>query len=105
LPSAISTAGVLWLTPKFLSRALTSKEGADALAMIAKGQNNPKYFGAVSAKIAEQLNKSGVIDSEYINEIERKIRLPQGNVAPTQATTGGASPEGINWDAYIEQAK
>lgn len=105
LPSAISTAGVLWLTPKFLSRALTSKEGADALAMIAKGQNNPKYFAAVAAKVADQLNKSGVIDSEYINEIERKIRLPQGNVAPSQAPTGGASPEGINWDAYIEQAK
>lgn len=105
LPSAISTAGVLWLTPKFVSRALTSKEGADALAMIARGQNNPKYFGAVSAKIADQLNKSGVIDSEYISEIERKIKLPQSNVAPTQAPTGGVSPEGINWDAYIEQAK
>jgi len=105
LPSAISTAGVLWLTPKFISRALTSKEGADALAMIAKGQNNPKYFGAMSAKIADQLNKSGVIDSEYISEIERKIKLPPSNVAPTQAPTGGVSPEGINWDAYIEQAK
>jgi hypothetical protein len=105
LPSAISTAGVLWLTPKFVSRALTSKEGADALAMIAKGQNNPKYFGAVSGKIADQLNKSGVIDSEYISEIERKIKLPPSNVAPTQAPTGGISPEGINWDAYIEQAK
>lgn len=105
LPSAISTAGVLWLTPKFISRALTSKEGADALAMIAKGQNNPKYFGAMSAKIADQLNKSGVIDSEYISEIERKIKLPPSNVAPTQAPTKGVSPEGINWDAYIEQAK
>ena len=105
LPSAISTAGVLWLTPKFISRALTSKEGADALAMIAKGQNNPKYFGAMSAKIADQLNKSGVIDSEYISEIERKIKLPPSNVAPTQAPTGGVSPEGINWDTYIEQAK
>jgi hypothetical protein len=105
LPSAISTAGVLWITPKFISRALTSKEGADALAMIAKGQNNPKYFGAMSAKIADQLNKSGVIDSEYISEIERKIKLPQSNVAPTQAPTGGVSPEGINWDAYIQQAK
>jgi hypothetical protein len=103
--SAVSTAGVLWVTPKFISRALTSKEGADALAMIAKGQNNPKYFGAMSAKIADQLNKSGVIDSEYISEIERKIKLPQSNVAPTQAPTGGVSPEGINWDAYIEQAK
>lgn len=105
LQSAISTAGVLWLTPKFISRALTSKEGADALAMIAKGQNNPKYFGAMSAKIADQLNKSGVIDSEYISEIERKIKLPPSNVAPTQAPTGGVSSEGINWDAYIEQAK
>jgi len=105
LPSIISTAGVLWVTPKFISRALTSKEGADALAMIAKGQNNPKYFGAVSGKIADQLNKSGVIDSEYISEIERKIKLPQSNVAPTQAPTGGVSSEGINWDAYIEQAK
>ena len=105
LPSAISTAGVLWLTPKFVSRALTSKEGADALAMISKGQNNPRYFGAMSAKIADQLNKSGVIDSEYISEIERKIKLPQSNVAPTQAPIGGVSPEGINWDAYIEQAK
>jgi hypothetical protein len=103
--SAVSTAGVLWVTPKFISRALTSKEGADALAMIAKGQNNPKYFGAMSAKIADQLNKSGVIDSEYISEIERKIKLPPSNVAPTQAPTGGVSPEGINWDAYIEQAK
>jgi hypothetical protein len=105
LQSAVSTAGVLWVTPKFISRALTSKEGSDALAMIAKGQNNPKYFGAMSAKIAAQLNKSGIIDSEYISEIERKIKLPQSNVAPTQEPTGGVSPEGINWDAYIEQAK
>lgn len=71
LPSAISSFGVLYLTPKMVSRALTNKEGIDALAMLAKAQTNPKYAGAVATKLADSLNRSGILDEEYANDVNK----------------------------------
>ena len=69
LPTAISSFGVLYLTPKMMSRALTNKDGIDALAMLAKSQTNPKYAGAVATKLADSLNRSGILDEQYANEV------------------------------------
>jgi hypothetical protein len=69
----IGTLGALYLTPKLLSRALTSKSEMDMLAMLSKAQDNPKYAGAMGAKIANMLNKSGIIDSEYLNSVNQMI--------------------------------
>jgi hypothetical protein len=69
----IGSLGALYLTPKLMARALTNKEGIDALAMLSKAQNNPKYAGAAGAKIANMLNKSGIIDNEYLTEVNQLI--------------------------------
>lgn len=73
LVPSIAALGALYLTPKIMARALTNKEGIDALAMLSKAQNNPKYAGAAGAKIANMLNKSGIIDNEYLTEINQLI--------------------------------
>ena len=64
LPQELAGLSFLYFTPKVLARAMTSKEGMDALAGLAKAQSNPKYAGAAGAKIAKQLNDSGIIDFE-----------------------------------------
>ena len=86
----IATLGALYLTPKLLSRALTNKAEMDALAMLAKAQGNPKFAGAAGAKIANMLNKSGIIDSDYLNEVNAKI---YGKQAPEQQPM----PSAIDW--------
>jgi len=94
LPESIATIGALYLTPKFISKALTNKDAMDALAMISKGQKNPKYMGAVSGKIADMLNKSGIIDNEYLNEVN------QFTTGKSQAYQPSSQPSvaPINWD-------
>lgn len=92
----LGTFGALYLTPKLLSRALTSKTEMDTLAMLAKAQSNPKYAGAMGAKIANMLNKSGIIDSEYLTEVNTMI---YGKQAPQPAM----SPSSIDWS--VEPAK
>lgn len=92
----LGTLGALYLTPKLLSRALTSKTEMDTLAMLAKAQSNPKYAGAMGAKIANMLNKSGIIDSEYLTEVNTMI---YGKQAPQPAM----SPSSIDWS--VEPAK
>ena len=86
--SAALSAGVLYVTPKLLARSLTSKQGMDTLAMITKAQNNPKFAGAASTKIADMLNKSGIIDSEYLKATDA---LFYGSQQPTEAPTGAPS--------------
>ena len=73
LVPSLAALGALYLTPKIMARALTNKEGIDALAMLSKAQNNPKYAGAAGAKIANMLNKSGIIDNEYLTEVNQLI--------------------------------
>lgn len=85
LPS-VAALGALYLTPKIIARSLTNKQGMDALAMLSKAQNNPTYAGAAGAKIANMLNKSGIIDSEYLTEVNQMIfgkQEQQPNVSPS----------------------
>jgi hypothetical protein len=86
----IGSLGALYLTPKLMARALTSKAEMDALAMLAKAQNNPKYAGAAGAKIANMLNKSGIIDNEYLTEVNQMIYGKQEQQPVV-------SPKGIDW--------
>lgn len=86
----IGNLGALYLTPRLIARSLTSKAEMDALAMLAKAQNNPKYAGAVGAKIANMLNKSGIIDNEYLTEVNQMIYGKQEQQPVV-------SPKGIDW--------
>jgi hypothetical protein len=97
--SSLTSAGVLFLTPNLMSKALTNKNAMDALAMLSKAQKNPKYAGAVSAKIADALNKSGIIDSEYLTEINQLMSIPREGQA--QQPTEPQKPI-IDLDAYIK---
>jgi hypothetical protein len=87
LPEAISTAGVLILTPRFIAKAMTSKPAMDALADIAKVQANPKLAGALSAKIANNLNESGIIDNDYLTEINNKLKQKETQPTGEETTT------------------
>jgi hypothetical protein len=86
----IGSLTALYLTPKLMARALTSKADMDALAMLAKAQNNPKYAGAAGAKIANMLNKSGIIDNEYLTEVNQMIYGKQEQQPVV-------SPSSIDW--------
>lgn len=97
--SSLTSAGVLFLTPNLMSKALTNKNAMDALAMLSKAQKNPKYAGAVSAKIADALNKSGIIDSEYLTELNQLMSLPREGQATQQAEPQKPI---IDLDAYIK---
>lgn len=86
----IGSLGALYITPKLMARALTSKSEMNALAMLAKAQSNPKYAGAMGAKIANMLNKSGIIDNDYLTEVNQMIYGQQEQQPPT-------SPSSIDW--------
>jgi hypothetical protein len=86
----LASLGALYITPKMMARALTSKSEMDALAMLAKAQNNPKYAGAMGAKIANMLNKSGIIDNEYLNSVNTMIYGKQDQQKST-------APAPIDW--------
>lgn len=92
----IGSLGALYLTPKLMARALTSKTDIDALAMLSKAQNNPKYAGAAGAKIANMLNKSGIIDNEYLTEVNQMIYGKQEQ-QPVM------SPSSIDWSVEPTQ--
>lgn len=97
--SSLTSAGVLFLTPNLMSKALTNKNAMDALAMLSKAQKNPKYAGAVSAKIADALNKSGIIDSEYLTELNQLMSIPREGQVTQQAEPQKPI---IDLDAYIK---
>jgi len=92
----IGSLGALYITPKLMARALTSKTEMNALAMLAKAQNNPKYAGAAGAKIANMLNKSGIIDNEYLTEVNQMIYGKQEQ-QPVM------SPSSIDWSVEPQQ--
>jgi len=98
LPSILSSVGVLYLTPKMMGKALTNKNSMDALAMLAKAQANPKYAGAAAAKIADMFNKSGIIDSEYLTELNQMMTIQRPQTLTQQQR---ANPI-IDLDAYIK---
>ena len=91
----IGSLGALYLTPKLIARSLTSKTEMDALAMLAKAQSNPKYAGAMGAKIANMLNKSGIIDNEYLTEVNQMIygKQEQQPVMPPSSIDWSVEPQ------------
>jgi hypothetical protein len=92
----IGSLGALYITPKLMAKALTSKTEMNALAMLAKAQSNPKYAGAMGAKIANMLNKSGIIDNEYLTEVNQMIYGKQEQ-QPVM------SPSSIDWSVEPQQ--
>lgn len=81
------SGGALFLTPKLISKALTNPKAMSALAGLAETQKNPAKYGGVAGKFVDQLNKSGIIDSEYLNEVNTMIhgkpaQQEQQQVAP-----------------------
>lgn len=95
LPAAALTAGAFLLTPRFLARAATNKEAVNALAGLAKGAKDPAFGGAAASKFIDQLNKSGVIDIEYINEVDAIFGNGRQEAAPQ-------TEQQINWDGAVQ---
>jgi hypothetical protein len=91
LPEAVTTAGVLLLTPRFIAKAMTNKQAMNALADIGKVQANPKLAGALTTKIFDNLNESGIIDNEYITEVNNKLKGTQQPAEEQQAQPQGTS--------------
>lgn len=100
LPEATMAAGVLLLTPRMIAKAMTSKAGQDALSDIAKAQSNPKLMGALSAKIVDNFNKAGIIDNQYLTDINSMLN-PQG--AEQQAPAPVEVPGGANFMDYLNK--
>jgi len=92
LPEAAFTAGALILTPAILAKAATNKNTADALANLSKYREGTKISGAVAAKLADQLSKSGIISPEYTASIDSIFN------APAAAGPSQQAPATINWD-------
>lgn len=73
-PTQLAISGTaLVLTPRIMAKALTNPQAMSALAGIANIQKSPAKYGAVAAKLVDSLNKSGVIDSQDLNEINTLI--------------------------------
>lgn len=92
-------AGTLWLGPRQIAKALTNKETMDALVGLVKLQDKPAFGGAVAAKLIDKLNKTGIFDSEYINEVDQFFNRP------AQQQPEGTAPQGkLDWSQIrIEQ--
>jgi hypothetical protein len=93
LPEIVMTTGVLLLTPRFISKAMTSKAGQDALIDLGKVQANPRLAGALSAKIASNLTESGIIDNEYITDVNNRLKMQQPQQGPEQEPPPVAAPQ------------
>ncbi len=97
IPQLAATAGVFIVTPRLIARAATNKDAMDALAGLAKASNQPRYGGAATAKIIDSLNKSGIIDSEYLTSINNIFNAPPATTTETQQMPSGQ----INWDEAV----
>jgi hypothetical protein len=77
-PLALVSSGVaIILTPYLMSKALNNREAMTGLASIAKAQSNTKYGGSLAARGFDMLNGSGIIDSEYYDNLQNMIRAQQ----------------------------
>tara|TARA_R110000803_G_scaffold210804_1_gene283827 strand:- start:43 stop:2184 length:2142 start_codon:yes stop_codon:yes gene_type:complete len=77
-------AGLIYFTPKLLARSLTNKNAMDALAKIATAPKNPRFAGAITAKALQTLQDAGILDSEYLKEVDEML---YGNPAERQQAT------------------
>lgn len=102
LPEAAMSAGALLITPKLLAKAATNKEAMDALVGLSKYKEGNKMGGAMAAKLASQLTKAGIIDSEYISSINNIFNAPKTQEKPESmsAPTGELTMDQL--DAYIQ---
>lgn len=98
LPEAMLTAGAFLLTPRLLAKAATNKDAISALAGLAKVQNQPSFAGAASAKLIDRFQKSGIIDNEYINEINTIF----GTAPQAQQPSTSAPNNQVNWDEAVQ---
>ena len=92
-------AGVLIITPRLLARAVTNKNAMDALAGIAKAQKNPKFGGSILAQNLQVLQKEGILNSEYIKEVDKILYgdPDKGEAAPD---TFSFSPLYRDWNSF-----
>lgn len=90
LPETLLTAGVFALTPRLIAKAATNKEAVNALADYARVQGNPKFAGAAAVKMVDRLNSLGIIDNEYLNEVNT-LFAPAAQ-QPTQQQTQPVAP-------------
>lgn len=97
IPQLAATAGVFIVTPRLIARATTNKDAMDALAGLAKASNQPRYGGAATAKIIDSLNKSEIIDSEYLTSVNNIFNAPPAVTVETQQLPS----EKINWDKAV----
>jgi hypothetical protein len=77
LPEVALTAGLFILTPKLIARSATNPQAMNALAGLEKASRNPRFTGAAAAKLVDQLNEAGIIDSEYITEVNSLFSKPE----------------------------
>lgn len=90
LPETLLTAGVFAITPRLIAKAATNREAVNALADYAKVQSNPKFAGAAAVKMVDRLNALGIIDNEYINEVN--TLFAPTTQQPTQQQTQPVAP-------------
>jgi hypothetical protein len=85
-PTQLAVSGTaLVITPRLISKALTNPQAMSALAGLAKAQKNPAKYGGLAAKMVDSLNKTGVIDSEYLNEVNTLIHGSAGSQPAPEA--------------------
>ena len=96
------TAGLFIVTPRMIAKAATNKEAITALAELSKLQQANKFGGAAAVKIMDRLNSSGIIDSQYINDVNTFFNSPDARA--TGETTPATAPvqNKINWDELPE---
>lgn len=82
----VGTGAAVILTPYLMSKALNNREAMTGLATIAKAQESTKYGGSLAARGFDLLNKSGIIDSEYYNDLQKLIRSQQEQSQEQQPT-------------------
>lgn len=89
----IATGTGIILTPRLMAKALNNREAMTGLALLAKSQDKTKFGGAMAAKGIDMLNKSGIIDSEYLNDVQTKIYGGSTGAQQQQPTGGGLTPQ------------
>ena len=92
-------AGVLIITPRLLARAVTNKNAMDALAGITKAQSNPKFGGSILAQNLKVLQNEGILNSQYIKEVDRILYGDPDKGEPIPDTFS-FSPLNFDWDSY-----
>ena len=91
-------AGVLIITPRLIAKAVTNKNAMDALVGIANSQKNPKFAGSILAQNLQVLQKEGILNSEYIKEVDKILYgdPDKGEAAPD---TFSFSPLYRDWNS------